>query len=70
MKEAFSKKNLWKATHPVFNKLADLTLSVVPLENLIGRQFRYITNLILSALKYAMHKENNVLRLIQISRWN
>ena len=62
MKKAFSKKNLWKATPPVFNKLADLTLSVVPLEYLIGRQFRYITNLILSALKYAMHKENNVLR--------
>lgn len=62
MKKAFSKKNLREATPPIFNKLVDLTLSVVLLEYLIGRQFSNTTKLILSAVKYAMHKENNVLR--------
>ncbi len=49
MKKAFSKKNIWEAMPPVFKKLAGLALSVVPLEYLIGRQFRETTKLILSA---------------------
>ncbi|MCG6201305.1 phenylacetate--CoA ligase family protein [Psychromonas antarctica] len=52
MKKAFSKKNLWEATPPVFKKLAGLTLSVVPLEYLIGRKFRETTKLILAADKW------------------
>jgi len=52
MKKAFSKKNLWEATPPFFKKLAGLTLSIVPLEYLIGRQFRETTKLILAADKW------------------
>jgi len=52
MKKAFSKKNLWEAMPLVLKNIVGLTLSRLPLEYLIGRQFRNTTELIISADKW------------------
>ena len=49
MKKALSKKNIWEAMPPFVKKVAGLLLSCVPLEYLIGGQFRETTKEILSA---------------------
>ena len=70
MKKAFSKKNLWEATPPFAKKIVGALLSFIPLEYLIGRQFRETTKDIRTADHWTQEeiKQYQLKKLQQIVR--